>query len=89
MAARRKENLEENASRMKDALAIPVDISDERQAEEIFTTSPVCGLASTSSPSSTCRYSSAPKTVRNSSEWRYAPCGPTPNTRQWMRSVDA
>lgn len=35
MAARRKENLEDNASRMKNALVIPADLSDERQAEEM------------------------------------------------------
>lgn len=32
MAARRRENLEENASRMKNALVLPTDMSDERQA---------------------------------------------------------
>ena len=35
MAARRRENLEENASHMKDPLIIPTDLSDERQAEEM------------------------------------------------------
>jgi len=32
MAARRKENLAENAARMKSALVLPTDMSDERQA---------------------------------------------------------
>jgi len=32
MAARRRENLEENAARMKNALVLPTDLSDERQA---------------------------------------------------------
>ena len=35
MAARRRENLEENATRMKNPLIIPTDLSDERQAEEM------------------------------------------------------
>ncbi len=32
MAARRKENLKDNAFRMKDALVLPTDLSDEKQA---------------------------------------------------------
>jgi len=32
MAARRRENLKENAARMKNALVLPTDISDEKQA---------------------------------------------------------
>lgn len=32
MAARRRENLKENAARMKNALVIPADLSDEKQA---------------------------------------------------------